>query len=74
MKELNSPSESCFFTVLFLLVNSLNMSTASAGRGPASHAADSRKASVTSGRVGNELRSSCPGSENVSSKSGMQHE
>lgn len=74
VKELNSPSESCFFTGLFLLVNSLNVPTGSAGRGPAPCAAGSRKASVTSRRVRNGMRSSCPGSENVSLKSGVQHE
>lgn len=30
MKELNSPSKSCFLTELFLLVNSLSMPTGSA--------------------------------------------
>lgn len=74
MKELNYPSKSCFFTRLFLLVNSLSMPTGSAGRSPAPcAAAGSRKASVTSGRVRNGMRSSRPGSENVSLKSGMQH-
>lgn len=52
MKELNSPSESCFFTGLLLVVNSLSLPTGSAHRGPTPcAAAGSRKASVTSGWV-----------------------
>lgn len=75
MKELNSPSKSYFFTGLFLLVNSLSVPTGSAGRGPAPcAAAGSRKANETSGQVRNGMRSSCPGSENVSLKSGMKLE